>query len=54
MSDVKVKPVDVAVGILMKPNGDVLLGQRPAGKPYDGYWEFPAAKSNRAKPFLMP
>ena len=28
----------------MKPNGDVLLGQRPAGKPYDGYWEFPGGK----------
>ncbi|MEG1118519.1 MAG: NUDIX domain-containing protein, partial [Janthinobacterium sp.] len=24
--------------------GDVLLGQRPAGKPYDGYWEFPGGK----------
>ncbi|TWI63501.1 8-oxo-dGTP diphosphatase [Pseudoduganella lurida] len=38
------QPVDVAVGILMKPNGDVLLGQRPAGKPYAGYWEFPGGK----------
>ncbi|WUR14326.1 NUDIX domain-containing protein [[Empedobacter] haloabium] len=39
-----VKPIDVAVGILMKPNGDVLLGQRPPGKPYAGYWEFPGGK----------
>lgn len=38
------KPVDVAVGILLKPNGDVLLGQRPEGKPYAGYWEFPGGK----------
>lgn len=38
------KPIDVAVGILMKPNGDVLLGCRPAGKPYAGYWEFPGGK----------
>lgn len=38
------KPIDVAVGILMKPNGDVLLGQRPDGKPYAGYWEFPGGK----------
>ena len=38
------KPIDVAVGILMKSNGDVLLGQRPAGKPYEGYWEFPGGK----------
>lgn len=38
------RPVDVAVGILMKPDGAVLLGQRPAGKPYAGYWEFPGGK----------
>jgi 8-oxo-dGTP diphosphatase len=37
-------PIDVAVGILMKPNGDVLLAQRPSGKPYEGYWEFPGGK----------
>ena len=37
-------PVDVAVGILMRANGDVLLGQRPPGKPYAGYWEFPGGK----------
>lgn len=37
-------PVNVAVGILMKHNGDVLLGQRPEGKPYAGYWEFPGGK----------
>ena len=36
--------IDVAVGILMRPNGDVLLGQRPPGKPYAGYWEFPGGK----------
>jgi 8-oxo-dGTP diphosphatase len=38
------RPIDVAVGILMKPNGDVLLGCRPEGKPYAGYWEFPGGK----------
>ncbi|MBM3365863.1 MAG: NUDIX domain-containing protein [Betaproteobacteria bacterium] len=37
-------PIDVAVGILLKPNGDVLLGSRPDGKPYAGYWEFPGGK----------
>jgi 8-oxo-dGTP diphosphatase len=37
-------PIDVAVGILIRPNGDVLLGQRPDGKPYAGYWEFPGGK----------
>ena len=40
----KNNPIDVAVGILMKENGDILLAQRPAGKPYEGYWEFPGGK----------
>ena len=46
MSEVKPasRPVDVAVGILMRPNGDVLLCQRPDVKPYAGYWEFPGGK----------
>ena len=44
MSQLSAAPIDVAVGILMKPNGDVLLGQRPEGKPYAGYWEFPGGK----------
>jgi len=43
-TSLKPSPIDVAVGILMKPNGDVLLGQRPTGKPYPGYWEFPGGK----------
>ena len=46
------KPVDVAVGILMKANGDVLLGQRPAGKPYEGYWEFPGGKVEAGESIL--
>ncbi len=37
-------PVDVAVGILLRPDGSFLLGSRPAGKPYAGYWEFPGGK----------
>lgn len=37
-------PIDVAVGILMKANGDILFARRPAGKPYAGYWEFPGGK----------
>lgn len=39
-----VAAIDVAVGILRKPDGDVLLAQRPEGKPYAGYWEFPGGK----------
>ena len=53
-AEAKIKPVDVAVGILMKPNGDVLLGQRPAGKPYDGYWEFPGGKVDPCLLYTSP
>ena len=38
------KVVDVAVGVLIKPNGDFLLTSRPLGKVYEGYWEFPGGK----------
>ena len=39
------RPVtEVAVGILMRQDGSFLLGQRPLGKPYEGYWEFPGGK----------
>ncbi len=36
--------VEVAVGVLIAPNGDFLLTSRPAGKVYAGYWEFPGGK----------
>ena len=36
--------VDVAVGVLMRPDGDFLLTSRPPGKVYEGYWEFPGGK----------
>lgn len=36
--------VDVAVGVLLLPNGDFLLTSRPPGKVYAGYWEFPGGK----------
>ena len=36
--------VDVAVGVLIRPNGDFLLTSRPVGKVYEGYWEFPGGK----------
>ena len=38
------KTVDVAVGVLIKPNGDFLLTSRPPGKVYEGFWEFPGGK----------
>ena len=36
--------LQVSVGILVKPNGQVLMAQRPPGKPSAGYWEFPGGK----------
>ncbi len=36
--------VDVAVGVLIAPDGRFLLTSRPAGKVYAGYWEFPGGK----------
>ena len=36
--------VEVAVGILLQPDGRFLLTSRPPGKVYAGYWEFPGGK----------
>jgi len=38
------KVTRVAVGVLIRGDGCVLLADRPAGKPYAGYWEFPGGK----------
>lgn len=38
------KVTEVAVGVLLRPDGAVLLADRPPGKPYAGYWEFPGGK----------
>ena len=35
---------EVAAAVLTQPDGRVLLAQRPAGKTYAGYWEFPGGK----------
>lgn len=44
-TDGQVRPVvDVAVGLLIAPNGEFLLTSRPEGKVYAGYWEFPGGK----------
>lgn len=34
----------VAAAVVLRGDGKVLLAQRPAGKPYAGYWEFPGGK----------
>lgn len=41
--------IDVAVGVVQRPDGAVLLGQRPPGKPYAGWWEFPGGKLERGE-----
>jgi len=38
------KHTEVAVGILLRADGALLLSTRPEGKPYAGYWEFPGGK----------
>jgi len=37
-------PLEVAVAVLLRVDGRVLLARRPAGKVYAGYWEFPGGK----------
>ena len=34
----------MAVGILLRADGALLLSTRPPGKAYEGYWEFPGGK----------
>lgn len=42
---VATRPVTpVAVGVIVRTDGAVLLAERPTGKPYAGYWEFPGGK----------
>jgi 8-oxo-dGTP diphosphatase len=36
--------VEVAAAVITRPDGQVLLAQRPRGKAYEGYWEFPGGK----------
>lgn len=36
--------VDVAAGLLLRPDGSLLLAQRPDGKPWAGWWELPGGK----------
>ena len=37
------KFTEVAAAVIERP-GEFLLAQRPAGKPYAGFWEFPGGK----------
>ena len=43
-------PVDVAVAVLIRSDGAVLLAQRPQTKVYSSYWEFPGGKIEPGEP----
>jgi len=36
--------INAAVAVLIREDGQVLLAQRPEGKPWAGWWEFPGGK----------
>ena len=36
--------IEVAAGIITRPDGSLMLGQRPEGKPWAGWWELPGGK----------
>lgn len=38
------KIIEVAAAVLQRPDGSFLLAQRPPGKIWPGYWEFPGGK----------
>ena len=38
------KIVEVAAAVILRPDGSFLLGRRPSGSFYPGYWEFPGGK----------
>jgi len=42
--------VDVAAAVIERPDGSFLLAQRPPGKVYAGWWEFPGGKIEAGEP----
>lgn len=49
MSEVKRPVTEVVAGVLLDNQGRYLLGQRPEGKPYAGYWEVPGGKIEKGE-----
>lgn len=47
------KAIHAAVAVLQRPDGQVLLGQRPEGKPWAGWWEFPGGKIEEGETALQ-
>jgi 8-oxo-dGTP diphosphatase len=42
--------IEVAAAVIQRADGRFLLAQRPAGKVYAGYWEFPGGKIESGEP----
>ena len=42
--------IEVAAAVIQQPDSRFLLAQRPAGKVYAGYWEFPGGKIEAGEP----
>ena len=42
--------VEVVAAVIERPDGSFLLAQRPAGKVYAGWWEFPGGKVETGEP----
>jgi 8-oxo-dGTP diphosphatase len=42
--------VEVAAAVILRADGAFLLAQRPAGKVYAGWWEFPGGKVEAGEP----
>ena len=49
MTETQRSITEVAAGILLNAEGRYLLGQRPEGKPYAGYWEVPGGKIEKGE-----
>ena len=43
----------VAAGLILRPDGALLLGQRPADKPWPGWWELPGGKLEPAETVMQ-
>jgi 8-oxo-dGTP diphosphatase len=44
--------IEVVAAVLERADGSFLLAQRPAGKVYAGYWEFPGGKVESGEPLV--
>src|SRR6185436_8127014 len=42
--------IEVAAAVIQRPDGSFLLAERPPGKVYAGYWEFPGGKAEPGEP----